>query len=884
MKKLYFFLLAIACSLTSFAQSPLEQRVTVVAENKSLESVLYQLIDEHDVKLTFNNNILPERNISIALYDVTLKLALERIFTDTNIGFEVLGRQIVLVEKPVPEKITFTISGFLEDAETGEKLIGASVYDRNSKKGALTNPYGFYSLTIESGEVDIVFSYLGFKPQNRTFNLDQHKRFNLSLESDLTLKEVTVYATDSNSTVKGVSVDVINTSDIKRLPSLGGEKDLLRTTHLLPGVQTGTDGVGGIYVRGGNAGQNLILIDGVPVYYISHAVGLFSIFNTEAIRTAKLVKGGFPARYGGRISSVLDIRTKEGNMKEINGWANIGLLTGSAGLEGPLVKNRSSFFLSGRLSYLDLYLKPYSASLKNEIGEKGETTYDFFDLNAKINYSFSDEDKVYLSFYSGGDVFLDQGEESREYLFEEGGEQFLFDYQYKYHQALEWNNKVAAMRWNHLFSDKLFGNTSVTYSKLDVGFDYTTLDSLTQEDSDEALIKSYAQGFYRTGIEDLGVHLDFDLVPNAAHYFRFGLSVHSKNFNPGAVIYSEFSEFNPADEANSDWVKAVEYNAYFEDEFIFGKWTVNTGLRASVQSVTKRNYRILEPRLAVSWRVFHGWRFKSAYSRTSQFLHLLSSSGIGLPTDLWVPSTNKIAPQIASHYVAGSSVDIGKQFVLDFEVYYKKMKNLLSFSEGASLYNEWRENVTQGVGSSYGLEVLLKKYKGNTTGWLAYTLSYTDRQFDRINFGNPYPFKYDRRHDLKIMFAHRFNPVFEITANWIFSTGFTYNLPLEKFSVPLSEYLPVDHPAPIIDYGTKNQNRMPAYHRLDLNLNIYLSRKKTDHQISLGVTNVYDKKNPLYYQLRRELNVVDQEIFETNKFVQVLLLPIVPSVSYSLKF
>lgn len=884
MKKLYLFLLAITCTATLFAQSPLEQKVSVYAQNTSLERVLYQLIDQHDVKLIFNNDILPERNISVDLNEVTLKIALETILRGTNLRYEVLGRQVLLVVKPPAPMVQYTISGFLEDMETGEKLIGASVFDRISGKGTITNPYGFFSLTLREGPVELLFSYLGYKPQSASFQLNNDQRYNLSLESDLTLKEVTVYATENEATThQDISVDLINTSDIKRLPSLGGEKDLLRTTHLLPGVQTGTDGVGGIYVRGGNAGQNLILIDGVPVYYISHAVGLFSIFNTEAIRTAKLVKGGFPARYGGRISSVLDIRTKEGNMKEINGWANLGLLTGSAGLEGPLVKNKSSFFLSGRLSYLDMYLKPYSANLKSEIGETGETKYDFFDLNAKVNYTFSDEDKVYLSFYSGGDVFLDEGQEFRQFVFDDDGEEVVFDYQYNYRQALDWNNKVGALRWNHLFSDKLFGNTSLTYSKLDVGFDFSSTDSLTQEDSPEALFKTFTRGRYRTGIEDLGVHLDFDMVPNPRHFLRFGLSVHNKNFNPGAVVYREFSEDIPDDEESSDWVRAVEYNAYFEDEFSIGKWLVNAGLRASVQSVTKRNYRILEPRLSVRWQAFPRWGFKAAFSRTSQFLHLLSSSGIGLPTDLWVPSTDKIAPQVAVQYVTGTTIDAGRNFVVDMEFYYKKMENLLSFSEGASLYNEWRNNVTQGKGNSYGAELLLKRTKGKTTGWLAYTFSFTERQFERINFGNPYPFKYDRRHDLKLMAAHRFNPVFELTANWIYSTGFAYNLPLEKYSIQLSDFFEID-PAPIIDFGTKNQNRMPAYHRLDVNLNMYLDRQKTDHLISVGITNVYNKKNPLYYQLRRELNIVTEEIVETNKFVQVLLLPIVPSVSYSVKF
>jgi outer membrane cobalamin receptor len=884
MKRLFFCLLVLFGTTSLFAQSPLEQKVSVDANNMELEEVLYQLIDQHNVKLIFNNEILSSRKITVQLSNVTLRTALQYILRGTDIGFKELEKQVALIkiESPVPQD--FTISGFLEDEETGERLIGASVYDKKSKRGTITNAYGFYSLTLTEGKADLIFSYLGYSPIFHEIDLIENTRINRSLKTDLTLNEVVVYATDSTTVATSdISVDVILTTDMKRLPSLGGENDVLRITHLLPGVQTGTDGVGGIYVRGGNSGQNLILIDGVPVYYIAHAVGLFSIFNTEAIRTAKLVKGGFPAHYGGRLSSVLDIRTKEGNMKAVKGWTKFGLLTGSAGVEGPLIKDKSSFFLSGRISYLDMYLKPYSKRLKNEIGEKGETAYDFYDLNAKINYAFSQEDKLYLSYYSGGDMFFDDGKETEYYVFEEEDEPVTFRYHNGYNQSLQWNNNVAALRWNHLFSDKLFANTSITYSKLAVDFEFTTLDSLFQDDDEEALLSSYTQGSYFTGIEDLGIHLDFDLVPNAFHYLRYGLSVHSKKFNPGAVIRKELIDEPSNGPENNPLVRAVEYTAYFENEFILGKWTINAGVRANVQSVIKRNYRILEPRLSVKWQAQPKLRIKASYSRMSQFLHLLSSSGIGLPTDLWIPSTDKIAPQIASQFDAGFDFNLGKKIQVDVSGYYKEMENLLSFSEGASLYNDWRKNVTQGNGSSYGAEFLIKKAKGKTTGWLAYTLSFTDRQFDRINFGNVYPFKYDRRHDLKIVLVHRFNPVFEITGNWIYSTGFAYNLPLEKYQIQLSEYFQ-GTTTPIISNGPKNHNRMPDYHRLDLNLNIYLNWAKADHKISIGVSNAYNKQNPLYYQLRRDLEIEGNEVKETNKFVQVLLLPIVPSLSYSLNF
>lgn len=874
---IFFFLFNLTCLL---AQSPLNQRVSIAGESISIEAALYQLIDKEDVKLTFNNAILPKKTVDLAFENVPLSIVLKEILRGTNLNFEVLGRQILLYEQEIKVK-EFTVSGFFEDASTGERLIGANVYDRISQRGVQANEYGFYSLTLPAQNVKLVFSSFAYKAQEESFKLKSNVRINRSLESSLTLQEVIVYAGDSTDLPNDLSINVLDIENVKNLPSLGGEQDILRVTHLLPGVQTGTDGVGGIYVRGGNSGQNLMLIDGVPVYYVSHAVGLLSVFNTQTIRTAKLVKGGFPARYGGRISSVLDIRTKEGNMKEVKAWGNLGLLTAGGGVEGPILKNKSSFLLSGRISYLDVYLLPYSKKLKKELGEEGSTAYDFFDLNAKINYAFSDRDKIYFSFYKGSDQFEDEGLETSKLTINDNGMPITYSYRLTYEQNLDWNNKVAALRWNHLFSDKLFANTSVTYSKLEAGFEFTTLDSLFENDDTQALFQSYTNGRYTSGIEDIGVELNLDLVPSSTQYIRFGLSVHNQKFMPGVFITTTFT----GGQQNNGVVpiSTTEYAAYFENEVELGDFSFNAGIRANVHSVKKRNYRILEPRFSFKWKLLPKLQFKGAYSKMTQFLHLLSTSGIGLPTDLWVPSTNKIAPQKSAQFVLGFDYEPNKIFHFAIETYYKKMNDLLSFSEGASFENDWQKNVTQGKGNSYGFEFLFSKKRGKTTGWVAYTRSFATRQFERINFGEEYPFKYDRRNDFKIAMRHRFNPRFEFTATWMYSTGFAYNLPLEKYSISLPDLIGINA-APIIDFGTKNQNRMPDYHRLDLNLNMYFSTNRAKHKLNFGVNNAYDRQNPLYYQLRREYILKEDEIQETSKFVQVLLLPIVPSASYSIEF
>lgn len=874
---------------SSHAQSVLDKEISIDLRNETLESALYQLIDQEGIKLSFSNEILPPKIIKTRFKKQRLRLILEKLFEDTAIEFDPLDDDnIILFRKEIPiTQRRFTISGFLEDAKTGERLIAANIYDRRSNKGTVTNEYGFYSLTIYGGPIELSFSYLGYENVLYDFLLETNRRINIALRNDLTLAEILVIATDENTLEDKdkISQENLSIGDIERLPNLAGESDLVRTTHLLPGVQTGTDGIGGIHIRGGNPDHNLILIDGVPIYNISHAAGLFSIFNTSAINSAKLSKGGFSARYGGRLSSVLDVHTKEGNKKDFKGRLDVGLLTGRLSMEGPIVKDKSSFFVSSRYSYLNWYIRPYTRSLKESRGEAGSSGYQFYDINAKFNHTFSDKDKIYFSFYNGKDRFSNGGNisDTLSLINQNTGEEIFFRFDQSYHENIDWGNTVGAFRWNHLYSNKLFGNTTLTFSRLAVNSDFRDSDSLVLLSNDQLIGKALNLARYQSSIRDFGLKFDYDYMPLAEHYFRFGFGMTKRNFSPGVLTVNEsVEEFDIEGEFANAPIATTELSAYLEDNITLSdQASVNIGFRLTTLKVPGKSYFSFQPRLSAFYNVNEFLRLKASFSKMNQFLHLLSDSSIGLPTDLWVPATANIKPQEAWQAVAGMDYRVADLFDISIEAYYKQMNHLLAITEGASFYNDWEENVTDGEGRAYGLEFLLKKRKGKATGWLGYSVSWADRRFDRINFGRRYPFKFDRRHDLKVVFSYQFKEWLEFTANWLFSSGFAYSIPLEQYDYGLPGIPPID----VIVYDSKNDRRMPYYHRLDVNFNLYFNTAKTGHIINLGIYNAYNRKNPLYYDIRTRIAVNESnELQEEKELVQVWLLPFLPSLNYTFKF
>ncbi len=868
------------------AQSQLDMQVTLRLQNATIERALLELIQKYEIRFSFSNDLLPNKSVTAYYKKQPLRSVLNALLADTDLAYREIGGQIVIFvqEKPKTER-KFTISGFVQDAASGERLVAASILDRRSGKGAATNEYGFFSLTLPEGEARIGVHYLGYIPQEYVIKLNSDKRLTVELSASLLLPEVTVIARDSlwSKTLPGFEGNYFNPDNIKMLPGLGGESDLLRAIHLLPGVQTGTDGIGGIHVRGGNPEHNLILVDGVPVYNPLHAAGLFSIFNTEAIRSAQLIKGNFSARYGGRLSSVLDVHTKEGNMNRLSGQAEVGLLTTRASLEGPLVKEKSSFFVSARQSLLNWYLSPVSKRMKEDQGGDGEALYDFFDINAKLNYILSPKDRVYLSFYRGNDDFRNRTFKSDSFIFYSNRweDTLRIRRDNSYREQLSWGNTIASARWNRVFGSKLFSNLTLTYSRFATDVIYSDVDSLILQNRDSTLLRSFDRGRFRSSIEDFGGKADFDWLITPNQTLRFGLGVTAHGFRPGVLTLRGSNDLQNVDDFKGIApIHSLESYLYAENNFRIGSQLMfNLGAHAARLTVQGKTYNSFQPRLAAYWRPLKRLGLQAAYGEMTQFVHLLSNSNIGLPTDLWAPATSSVPPQQAWQTSLGVDYDL-KGWSFSVEGYYKEMTNLLSYTEGAFFLNDWEQNVTTGSGRAYGIETFLQKSKGKTTGWLAYTLSWADRQFELVNLGQRYPFKFDRRHDFKIVVQHHYNKWINLSANWIVSSGFAFSLPIATYFFETSG----GNAVPVIDYGTKNQFRMPLYHRLDVNASFSFKARHFMHGLNVGLYNVYNRRNPLYYDLRTDFVSENGELKEKKSFVQVWLLPLLPAVNYSVKF
>ena len=871
------------------AQSPLEQLVTIDAKEIALEQVLYGLIDDAGVKLVFNNEIIPDKTITLHVRQKPLSSVLTMLFKDTDLIWRTSGQLVIIKRDPYAnKKQSYTISGFITDQSSGEPLVGAAVFCQFLGMGTITNSYGFFSLKLPEGDWQIGVSYLGYSPLQSEVQLYGNQKFNWTLKPSLRLLEVVVLGKDSTlSPSVGIGKHQILLSELDLSPTLIGEKDVLRNVQLLPGVQTGADGFGGLSVRGGNPSQNLIIIDGVPVYSTAHAGGMLSVFNPEVLRSAKVIKGGFPARYGGRLSSVIELRTKEGNQEKWSGWLNSSLATVNAGIEGPLVKGKSSILLTGRASFVDAYLRPASVRLKKEKEDGGYSSYRFSDWNGKINYFLSNKNKLYLNFYLGDDVFTDKSIRSTNFSGKLAGRDTK-DYieRFKIGRTLDWKNKIFGLRWNHLFSDRLFGNTSVSYSELDAGISFNYSDSILLAENlqpEKDYIQFYV-GNFRSGIKEGSIRQDFDFVPKPNQFIRFGGEIKRRVFFSSLLGYDQSNTDSiPPTDFQEEKIKATSIALYWEKDRHINRWFVNYGLRATSHSVFGKWYFNMEPRISATYSWGKRLQLKAAYSRMTQFIHLLSPTNIGLATDIWVPSTNINRPQVSNQLIVGFDYKIGRGIHFSVEAYYKQLNYLLNFSEGSVLFNDWKKNVTAGEGSAKGLDFLLERTGRRFDFRVAYTYSFADRQFKHINLGRAFPFKYDRRHDIKTSFIYKISPKLTASAIWIYGTGIATTIPRSTYQIKLFEY--AQYPGiDIINFGSKNSFRLPAYHRLDVGLDYKFKTRKLHHQISIGVYNLYNNLNPLYYDLRSRFINNGNETIQEFYFVQVALAPILPSLSYSLKF
>ena len=769
----------------------------------------------------------------------------------------------------------FTLSGFVSDKNNGENIIGVNIFCKELKQGLVSNTFGFYSLTLPAGNYEISFSYIGYKTQVYNLNLEKDIQKNIAFDiTSFSVGEVQVRAKANIVEKTETSVIEVPIEQIKTIPALLGEVDIIKAIQLLPGVQS-SEGTSGFYVRGGGPDQNLILLDGVPVYNASHLGGIFSVFNADAIKSVRLTKGGFPARFGGRLSSVLQIDMKEGNSKEFKGDASIGLISSKFTFEGPIIKDKTSFIISARRTYLDLIVAPFLPSTT-------DLTLYFYDLNAKINHKISKKDRIYLSAYSGKDKLGVDFSES--FVDQITNEQSSLNFE------LGYGNLTSTLRWNHLFSDKLFSNTTLTYSRYSFNTDFGVNSTYTTNNETEIWDVNFG---YLSGIEDLGARIDFDFIPNPNHEIKFGTSYTNHNFFPGETTLS-INETLPDASQNfsldttlnfSGNTIADELSFYLEDNFkINNRLKANLGIHLGYYNTDRsnsifKNNISFQPRASVRYLINDKWSVKGSYAEMTQNIHLLSNSSIGFPSDIWVPATDTVPSQKSKQWAGNISTEFSNgEYELSLEGYYKTMSNLITYKAGYSNLSStesWENSVeTGGIGESYGLELFLQKKKGRTTGWIGYTLSWTNRKFDNINFGEWYPYKFDRRHDFSLVFSHEFNEKWDAGLTWVYGTGNAITFPQAIYlGTPNNGNDVVDV---VESYGTRNSTRLDAYHRLDLGFNKTVKKKRITKILSFGAYNAYSRKNPFFAYLTYEGG---------NRVAkQVSLFPVIPSISYRIKF
>lgn len=872
--------------------------VTLNMQKASVREILDEIQKQTGVTFSYESSLLSGlQKTTFRADDEALTDCLTRLFANLPVVYKMTGNVVVLKRKPKQ----VTVSGFVRDKRSAESLIGASVYEAHSRVGTASNNFGFFSLTLPPGNITIRSSYIGYTSHQHILNgLECDTVLTIELEPSASLEEVVITG-QSNDKQSVLSTQMgaleINQQTIRSTPVMFGEADIIKTLQLTPGVSAGTEGTAGMYVRGGNVDENLFLIDGNPVYQINHIGGIFSAFNPEAISGMDFFKSGFPSRYGGRLSSVVDVHTKEGNMKEYHGSASIGLISGNLNFEGPIIKDRTSFNIGLRRTWLDVLSAP-AVAIANKITKKDGTRlrarYAFHDLNLKVNHIFNDRSRMYLSLYNGNDVlkggstdFPDQDSDN--------------NYNYDSDVSLRWGNIMATAGWTYVFNNRLFGKVSGVFTRYHSRLRNTEHDVVGNE-GDEDYSDSFRENETNTGITDFGLRTSFDYLPASAHHIRFGGDYLVHRFHPEynrSVAYEKNEETSVeiGQEFANDLLWGHEAGVYAEDDWTLSSAVrLNAGLRFSLFNVQGKTYTGLEPRVSLRWLLDDNLSFKASYSRMNQYVHLISNSFISLPTDAWMPVTRKLKPLISDQVSAGFYYNLNKEYNFSVEGYYKTLDNLLEYRDGHTFtpsFVNWEDKLTAGEGSSYGAEFMVRKETGRTTGWVGYGLSWSDRQFDELNQGARYPARFDNRHKLNIVVMHKISPKVELSAAWSYASGNHVTLSLENYyengtGSPTNNDNRYMGASESIDYYEgRNNYQLPAYHRLDLGIKIYRPKKKGRMGIwTVSIYNVYSRMNP--FMIYKSDKTVPDPGSSYGKNVPVFktigIMPIIPSISYTYKF
>lgn len=853
--KIFFLLLFMLASAACLAQTVLKMQVSLPRQSGTVSEFLSDLNQLPGVNISYSSEVVDlAKQVQLSGHERTVEDFLRSVLRSQNLKIvEQNGKVFLTPGASVKKK--FTISGYISDRESGERLIGASVFIPAKNAGTTSNVYGFFSITLEQDSLQLQASYAGYFTASPTIVLQQDTVLNIVLERNVVINEmVIVNAEGKRNTQHRTLVGKTDVSPalIKSISTLMGESDVLKTLQLLPGIQAGNEGTAGLNVRGGSADQTLILLDGVPVYNASHAFGLFSVFNADAVNNIEVLKSGFPASYGGRLSSVVDVHMREGDKYNFHGEGGIGLIFSKLTLEGPIKRGKSSFLFSARRTYADLFIRP----VQKIVGAAMDITPFFGDVNAKANFPVGSKDRLYFSVYLGQDKLRIREKDH------DGS---------RYDAGLSWGNVTALTRWNHVFSKKVFSNFTITHSR----YKFETND-FTEEKRADPAFNFREHNVYFSGIQDWSVKADIDFLPTPNHFVKLGVDVILHKYDPGISRFSQKDSFTTVSrQFGNQALNSTEYNAYIEDDIrISNRMKANMGVRFSAFALSNKTFTNLQPRINLLYKLNPKWNFKASYSSMSQFIHLLTNGNIGLPTDLWVPVTERVPPQLLKQFSAGVSYSHDKLLEVSMEAYYKSMKNVIDYGERSGFSNatyNWEEMLETGRGKAYGLEWLVQKKKGRITGLASYTLSKSTRQFANINNGKAFPFKYDRRHEFKAAVVWQASEKFQASANWFYLSGAAVTMPSSYYFDPFTgRYIDV--------YTSRNESRMPDYHRLDVSMKFIKQKRKYTRTWVVSIYNAYNRLNPFYRSKTYE--------YPGNKilFKDVTVFPILPSVSYQFKF
>lgn len=855
-----------------------------------------------ELSLQAGINIIFSDDVVGLLPPVTMKLAgvkveavLNRMLAGGDVRYRFIDGQIVLYLAPVIREFEF--SGMVLDSVTGEPLIAAYVADRRSGKGTATNQFGYFHLILPEGQAELVWGYLGYSSRSRVMEVAADRILTLRLQSGSLLPEVIVNA-DPDQQAGRVHVPLaekITANALQQAVQLGGAIDLYRAADIIPGIQTGTDGIGGIQVRGGANDQNLILMDGVAVYHPNHLLGIVSVFNYQVLQQASIFKANFPSRYAGRLSSVIDVRTRDGNSKQ---WAlagAVGVAEGSLTLEGPLLQDKIGVLLSGRIFLPGLVMPDITRLIKKRNGVGGYADFDFSDINGKLTWRLGARDKIFASYYNGLDRIDDKTVLVRDITDPDTGFRILANEDYQ--KRLYWANRNGVLRWNHILSDKTFVNAILSSSRFLLqsvdrtvfaySFPETVFDTLSGFDAKE----------FKSGIDDITGRIEFEIHPAEDHLLSAGGYASRYQFRPKSVTINEESKVGAfylqeglVDDIffSAFTIAAQEFGVFAEDQWqIDARWRLVAGTHISSFFVQGIRYTNPQPRLVVEYAPSHRLALQGGYSRMNQYLHLLTSSSIGLPTDLWVPTTRRVAPAVADQYALSARWLMRANLTLDMGAYYKSMRQLVTYQEGASfLLREgllpssivdaanWEDKITVGQGTAAGLEMEAAWHDKRFDILVNGTLASSRRQFDEINNGKSFPDRHDRRWSAGLQGTFRLSNKWTFDCQWLYGTGLAITLAESKFYTPGSFFPQIG-----INYSERNGFRLPPYHRFDVTLHYRLKEHPGfHHSLTLNLYNVYNRMNPFYVTL------VEDQITRAFAYRQFSLFRFFPSLSYRFAF